>query len=200
LGTINEVVGLRHEQASIEWWMPQYDDSGLAAWVLIANLSGVATNCQVFIAGVLQGPVTVGAGGVAAPRFVGQIGGPLRVFCDQQVIVSQRTLYHASFNETMGVPLGGMQPEWWFTWYDNVYMHTWVLIGNPSGSQAASCTVTIGGVVQGTPNVGPGQRAAELYSTPVNGPVKVACNLPVFATQRSIYGSSFNEVPGVQPQ
>jgi hypothetical protein len=40
--------------------------------------------------------------------------------------------------------------DWWFPWYDSVNMTTWLLVGNPSTSQTAQCTVTIAGVVRGT--------------------------------------------------
>jgi len=40
-------------------------------------------------------------------------------------------LYGPSFNEVMGYAGNQLTDEYWFTWYDNVYMKTDLLIGKP---------------------------------------------------------------------
>jgi hypothetical protein len=47
------------------------------------------------------------------------------------VFVSERSLYLTSFNELMGYPADQLTTEYWFPWYDNVFMNTDILISKP---------------------------------------------------------------------
>jgi hypothetical protein len=77
-------------------------------------------------------------------------------------------------------------------------MHTWVLIGNP-GSETATCNVTIGGVAKGQQSIPVNGRVTPTYGGLADGPVKISCNQPVYATERAIFKSSFNEFAGMLP-
>ena len=51
-----------------------------------------------------------------------------------------------SFNEVMGYPANQLTTEYWFPWYDNVSMATWILVGNASSNAGATVDIYIGGV------------------------------------------------------
>ena len=48
--------------------------------------------------------------------------------------------------------------EYFFPWYDNVYMQTWILVGNPSASQTAYVDIFIGGTKQDSYVIPPNGR------------------------------------------
>jgi hypothetical protein len=123
----------------------------------------------------------------------------VKVECDIAVFVTERSIYQGSFNEVVGVPQENLNLTWWFTWYDSQGMLTWVMIANPSASQTAHCTVRVAGVLKSSPSIGPGGTSPESYDSLLAGPVKVECDIPVVATERSIFQGSFNEVVGTQP-
>jgi hypothetical protein len=92
----------------------------------------------------------------------------------------------------------------WFPWYDHVYMRSWVIMGNPSATQTAVCNLYIGFVdgnlaLRGTYTIPPNGVVTPFFAGLLDGPVKVECDLPVFAGERSIYETSFNEVAGTPP-
>jgi hypothetical protein len=58
--------------------------------------------------------------------------GPVEVVSDINVFVSQRVHNNGSFvNELMGFPNDQLTTKYWFTWYDNQNMTSWILIGRP---------------------------------------------------------------------
>jgi hypothetical protein len=61
------------------------------------------------------------------------VGGPVRVVSDIPVFTSERvfTLPTDAFNEFMGIPLSQFSTEYWFTWYDSVYMNNTVVVSKP---------------------------------------------------------------------
>jgi hypothetical protein len=50
---------------------------------------------------------------------------PLNIF------TSERALFGPSFNEMMGYPASQLTTEYWFTWYDRVYMQSDLLVSKP---------------------------------------------------------------------
>jgi hypothetical protein len=50
---------------------------------------------------------------------------PLNIFA------SERTLYLSSFNEMMGYTANQLTTEYWFTWYDSIFMNTEIYISKP---------------------------------------------------------------------
>jgi hypothetical protein len=47
------------------------------------------------------------------------------------IFTSERSLYGPSFNEMMGYPADQLTTEYWFTWYDTVWMNTDIYMSKP---------------------------------------------------------------------
>jgi hypothetical protein len=64
---------------------------------------------------------------------LGIVGGPLRVRTTNgvNIFTSERVAYGNSFNELMGYPANKLTTEYWFTYYDDIYMASRVMIGTP---------------------------------------------------------------------
>ncbi|MCL4474058.1 MAG: Ig-like domain-containing protein [Actinobacteria bacterium] len=169
---------------------------------------------------------TIPAGQKVTPVFGGIMGGPVEVQAwvnggsdtnpadARNVMASQRVLSNggSAFNEVPGIADGDLSSDYLWTWYDNVGGRDWVLIANPAtnadgtnNSNDLYYIVTIAGatVDAGGP-IAPGQKVTPIYSGWVGGPVEVktysdaARTVPqrAIASQRVIWGPSFEEVPG----
>ncbi|MHB1390171.1 MAG: Ig-like domain-containing protein [Thermoleophilia bacterium] len=88
--------------------------------------------------------------------------------------------------------------SYYFGWYDNVNMSTWLIIGNPSQTEQR-VAVYIGGNLIGTYTVGAQQRVTPRYSGVANGPVKVVSTTggELLVSERVICNGSFSELPAV---
>jgi hypothetical protein len=103
----------------------------------------------------------------------------------------------------MGYPANQFTTEYWFPWYDQVDMQTWILVGNPSGTQTAYVDIYIG-ADKTSYTIPPNGRVTPQFPGKMDGPVRVVSTsgagtptaLPIFTSERSLYGSSFNEVMG----
>jgi hypothetical protein len=120
------------------------------------------------------------------------------------IFASERSTYQGSFSEVMGYPTDQFTTEYWYTWYDNQGMKSWVLVGNPSSTQTAYVDIYIGGVKHGdTRVIAPNGNITPQFSTS-NGPVRVVSvtgegtptPIDIFSSERSLYGPSFNEMMG----
>jgi hypothetical protein len=205
-GTFNEVIGTPNAGLGAEWWFPWYDTQGMTTWILIGNPSASqSTTCHVHIGGVRMSPedgYVIPPNDRVTPLYPGLLDGPVKVSCTLPVFTSERALYNGSFNEVMGIAPASFSTEQWFPWYDSIFMTTWVLIGNPSSTQSTTCHVHIGGVQMSPPSgyiIPPNGRETPSYGGVLDGPVKVSCTLPVFASERAIYNGGFNEVMGISP-
>jgi len=214
--SFNEVMGVPVEQFTTEYWFPWYDQQGMKTWVLVGNPSTSQTAyVDIYIGGIKQNPTpyAIPAGNRVLPQFPGVIGGPVRVVSVTgtgtptalPIFTSERSLYSTSFNEVMGYPADQFTTEYWFPWYDQVGMKTWILVGNPSSTETAYVDIYIGGIKQGdTQPIDPNGRILPTFPGVVGGPVQVVSvtgtgtptALPIFTSERSIYQSSFNEVMG----
>lgn len=135
---------------------------------------------------------------------VGTIGGPVRVSVagTSPVLASQRVLYQQSFNEVPGRSPASAAATSYFNWYDNASPGMSVdnvHILNP-GSGQASGTVTIlstGASLNFTVPGGGGESYVSFPPGTIGGPVRVsvATGPAVIASQRVVFGQSFNEVP-----
>jgi hypothetical protein len=100
----------------------------------------------------------------------------------------------------MGYPGNQVSTEFWFTSYDDAGMTTFLIIGNPHPSSTALVDVYIGGVKRNaTPyQIAPGQRIFPRFGINA-GPVHVVSTngVDVFASERSKYLNSFNEILGI---
>jgi hypothetical protein len=155
---------------------------------------------DVYIGEVLQGSYTILPGEKETPKYTNVLDGPVRVVSTNgvDVFASERSLYKNSFNEVMGYPGDQLTTEYWFPWYDNVGMKTWVLVGNPSTTATAEVEVYIGEVLQGSYTILPGEKETPKYTNVLDGPVRVVSTngVDIFASERSLYKDSFNEVMG----
>lgn len=162
-------------------------------------------------AGVMGGPVEVEAWSDA-------VGG----VTPADVLASQRVLSNggAAFNEVPGIPASELRNDYLWTWYDNASPGAtdWIMIANPSATESMHYEILIGGAqVQSDTTGGTGTPAGLIppggYITPVftapavpaaNGPVEVrtytdeshSTPMNSIASQRVLWGPSFEEVPG----
>ncbi len=174
----------------------------------------------------VTGTYNIAPGARVTPDFPGRMGGPVLVNAWKQgspgapenVIASQRvtTGNGAAFNEVGGIPAGQYSElgnDYYWTWYDNQSggAQNWVLVANP-GSATVYYQISIaGGCQNGDPRrclSGPlaaGQEVTPTFPGIMGGPVEVQAwsdgvgggqPANVIASQRSIWGPSFEEVPG----
>jgi hypothetical protein len=196
-GSFNEVMGYPANQLTTEYWFPLYDNVSMDTWVLVGNPSSSSANVTIYI-GSLKYSYTIPAGGKITPRYSGVNNGLVRVVSTNgvKILTSERSLYGNSFNEVMGYPANQLTTDYRYTWYDNVDMDTWVLVGNPTSS-TASVDVYIG-TARYSYTVPAGGRITPRYSGKDVGPVLVRSTngVKILTSQRVIYSSSFNEVMG----
>jgi predicted nucleic acid-binding protein len=134
------------------------------------------------------------------PRY-GIDGGPVRVksINGELIFTSQRAGYFQSFNELMGFPANQLTTEYWFTYYDDIYMATYLMIGNAHPTDTAEVDVYIGAGT--TPiaqySIPKGKSILPRYGI-ADGPVRVVSTngVPIFTSQRAGYFKSFNELMG----
>jgi hypothetical protein len=88
---------------------------------------------EIYIDGVLQGSYAIAPGTNVTPRWIGLQAGPVQVLSDIPIFASERvfTVPSNAFNEFMGIPRTQFSTEYWFTWYDSVYMDNKLLISKP---------------------------------------------------------------------
>jgi hypothetical protein len=198
-GAFNEVMGYPANQFTTEYWFPFYDNVSMDAWILVGNPSATQTAAvDIYIGGAKKGSYSIPKGGRITPRFNIAPTGPVRVVATNGVKIfsSERSLYGDSFNEVMGSPANQFTTEYWYPWYDNVGMDTWVLVGNPTGNTAA-VDIYIGGTKVVSTTVKAGGRITPRYALNA-GPVRVVSTngVKIFSSERVLYGTSFNEVMG----
>jgi len=143
--SFNEVMGIPLNQFTTEYWYTWYDNQGMSAWVLVGNPSATQhAYVDIYIGGVKRNttpgavPYDIPPNSKITPTFAAN-SGPVRVVSVTgsgtpspiNIFTSERVIYNSSFNEMMGYPANQLTSEYWFTWYDNVYMHTDVLVGRP---------------------------------------------------------------------
>jgi len=100
--------------------------------------------------------------------------------------------------------------DYYWTWYDNVYMKNWVLMGNPSGApESLVFDLSVGGQTQdlapfsftgfATGEVPAGMTLTPRFRDLMGGPVKATSSTggTAIVSQRSLMGDSLEEVLGV---
>jgi len=206
-------------------WYDQ-QSSGYQNWVLVANPSDTETvHAVISFTNLADGsPVSaesdIAPGKNWTPQFDGKMGGPVEVKAylaggswpadARNVIASQRVLSNggSAFNEVPGIPAGDLSDHYQWTWYDQSSpgARDWVLIANP-GDTFVYYEVTVAGEDPGLGSRGtiePGKNVTPIFPGKIGGPVEVkaytdntkAIPAIVIASQRVIWGPSFEEVPG----
>jgi hypothetical protein len=128
--------------------------------------------------------------------------GPVRVvnLSGSPIFTSQRARFGNSFNELMGFPANQLTTDYWFTYYDNVYMTTNLMIGNAHPTDLAKVEVYIGNgsTPYKTYDLAAGQSIQPKYDGVRSGPVRVKSTngVSIFTSQRARFGDSFNELMG----
>ena len=215
--SMEEVPGTEGAKLSSHFWWTWYDQEspGYRNWVLISNPAGVnpgAVYYQVTIAGKNPGPGSTGqvaAGQNVNLTFPGVMGGPVEVkaWSDKvggsvpaDVMASQRVLsgYGTAFNEVPGTRDQDLGSDYHWTWYDQESPGAtdWVLVANPN-SAPVSYQIRVAGSLVSSGTLGPGQRITPTFPGKMGGPVEVIASGRVIASQRSVFGPSFEEVPGL---
>jgi hypothetical protein len=212
--SFNEMIGYPLQQFTTEYWFPWYDQVNMQTWILVGNPSATQTAyVDIYISGIRQGNTyAIPANGRITPQFPGLVNGPVRVVSVTgagtpspiNIFASERSLYGSSFNEVMGVPSSQFTTEYWYTWYDNYGMNSWILVGNPSSTQTAYVDIYIGGARQGSTYAIPANGRITPQFNLNSGPVRVvsvtgagtSSPISIFTSERSLYGPSFNEMMG----
>jgi hypothetical protein len=204
--SFNEVLGFPTDQLDTEFWFTTLDDLGMITYLVIGNPDTTQTaEVDVYIGGTLMNPsghYLIGPGERIYPRY-GINDGPVRVVSTNgvDIFTSERTKYKTSFNEVLGFPLVQASTQLWFTSLDDLGMITYLVIGNPDPSLTAEVDVYIDGVLMNPSShysIPPGGRVFPRYG--INGgPVQVVTTngVKVFASERSKYLDSFNEILGI---
>ena len=209
--SFNEIAGIPADQLETSYYFSWYDSNpanGMKGdWILVSNQGNATATVQIYIAGALRGSYDVPAGGQITPNFPNTTDGPVKVICtnNQPLIVSQRVLYHDSFNEVLGIPASKLSSEYNFTWYDakpeNDMRANWILIGNQD-TGSASVDVYIGGNKMASYTIPEGQRITPQYPGVMDGPVKVVSTngKKLLVSQRILFRDSFEEFQGLVSQ
>ncbi|MHB0914290.1 MAG: glucosaminidase domain-containing protein [Thermoleophilia bacterium] len=221
LGSFNEVAGVPGSGLSTEYLFTWYDSTRANGmrnnWILIGNQGADEARVEIHVGSrKLHDPAnpandffTIPAGGRITPSFRDLMGGPVRVVSleGQPLIVSQRVLYGDSFTEVMGLPVSGLSDSWEFTWYDSVprggIVNNWILVSN-RGDAPADVDIYIGDALAARYAAArgnalpPGAIVTPRFPGVTGGPVRVVStnHQPLIASQRILFGDSFNEVIG----
>jgi parallel beta-helix repeat protein len=214
--SLEEVNGVKAQGLDSRFYWTWYDmaSPGFKNWVLVSNPNSYQINYNVRIAGTVVDTGIIPAGGRVTPSFPGVIGGPVEVnawnsFGDPvYIMASQRVLSNGdmAFNEVPGQPASQLTDNHVWTWYDMTGgAQNWVLVANPPGAAPIYYEIWIAGtkVRDGGP-IPAGGNETPTFPDMIGGPVEVksftnpghtiAANS--IASQRSLWGPSFEEVPG----
>ena len=173
-----------------------------------------------------QTPYQIPPGGNVTPQFPGEMGGPVEVKAydagnpasPHQIIASQRVLWNGNFNEAAGIPASQMTSEYLYTWYDmkSPGASDWILVSNPHTTSMVA-EIRIGGRLMTDSasgnqyfSVPAGGTIKPVFPGKMAGPVDVrgfdaatynpaspgAPNMTFYTTQRSLFGTSFEEISG----
>jgi hypothetical protein len=213
--SLEEVVATPETEFSDHYFWPWYDSlsPGFTNWVLVSNPNYAPVYYRIKIAGQEVSSGELAFGESATPTFPGLMSGPVEVEAwsdaiggssPARVIASQRVLSDngKALNEVPGIPAAELSDHYLWTWYDEESPGTmdWILISNPNQTPV-DYTVRVAGqeLASGTLNgAGPeGFDQVQLrFPGSMGGPVEVSATGTVIASQRTLWGDSFEEVPG----
>jgi len=215
--SLEEIPGTESNHLSDHFYWTWYDhvSAGYQNWVLVSNPGDTAVWCEITIGGTLRWSGTIAAHDSSAQTFPGVIGGPVEVeaFTDSLhtgpafVMASQRVLTGngTAFNEVPGIPASELTSRYLWTWYDqqSAGASDWVLVANENVF-SVYYEIRIAGVLKANGTLATGQSATPQFPGAMGGPVEVRAwtdaykTVPanVIASQRIIWGPSFEEVPG----
>ncbi len=204
--TFNEVLAKQAGEAATVSYFNWYDRAspGMSADnIHILNPGSAAATGSISMPGASPIAFSVAAGGEGYYAWpAGVIGGPVTVTASSPVLASQRVLFYQSFNEVPAKTSADAAAQLYFNWFDKASPGMSVdnvHILNPGGVPATG-TITLATAAQVSFSVPAGGE--NYYSWPagtIGGPVQVRSSTPVIASQRVLYGQTFNEVIGRSP-
>ncbi|RJQ42870.1 MAG: CAP domain-containing protein [Gaiellales bacterium] len=209
--SFNEVLGVPESKLGTEynftWYDSRRENNMKGNWILVGNMDSEPALVDIYIGANHMGRYDVPAGGRITPQYPGVMDGPVKVVSvnGQRIIASQRILYQSSFEEFQGLTAADTGTDLWFTWYDskraNNMNGNWILIANPSQTDAVVDIYINGGLMQRV-DVAAGGNVPLSYPNTIGGPVRIVStnNIPLFVTQRVVYRDSFNEIGGMKLQ
>jgi hypothetical protein len=184
-----EIYGIPANQITNDYWYSWYDDILMQTWLVVSNTSSSQTaNVQIHIGGNILS-YAIPPNGRIGPRL-GYRTGPVRVVSTNgvNILTSQRTLYNNGVFELKGTPANQITSNYWYPWYDDQSMQTWLVIANTSATLTANVEVRIAGDVIEY-QIAPGSRVGPRlgYNT---GPMQVISTngIPILTSQRVLYG------------
>ncbi|RJQ43688.1 MAG: hypothetical protein C4534_07670 [Gaiellales bacterium] len=210
-------------------WYDQ-QSAGFTNWVLVSNPNASQVYYEIRIHGSMVDQGTLEPGAKATPTFPGTIGAPVeaQAWTDAGkaqpalIMASQRVLtnYGMAFNEVPGIPAAELSNRYVWTWYDSsAGARNWILIANPptrddgvTASDPIYYRIRIQGADKVACSASPiaaGDHVAPIYNGEQGGPVEVStyadpgCSAIAarsIVSQRSLWGPSFEEVPGYPRQ
>jgi|GEM_PF-5208131 len=188
------------------YYFPWYDNLSMISYILISNpdFNVGDAHVEVFVAGVKRWEKNIAPGGREFPKFPGLMDGPVKVVCTtgHDLVVSSRVHYYQSFNEFFATTQELMdtgevgQTNYYFPWYDNLSMISYILISNPDFNVGdAHVEVWVAGIKRWQKDIPPGGREFPKFPGLMDGPVKVVCTTghDLVVSSRVHYYQSFNE-------
>ena len=208
--SFSQLMGLPLEQLSDTYVFPGYNNVTLNEQLRIANVDTAPSTVTVTIGGDLKGTYPLAAGAAVRINYPGLDSGPVVVkgTSGVKIISSIREAWAVngvtrSFVQLMGLPAGQLSNKYVFPAYNNVTLNEQLRIGNVD-TVATSVTVTIGGNLQGTYPLGPGQAVRINYPGLDSGPVIVegTAGVNIISSIRSAWAvngvtTSFSQLMGM---
>jgi outer membrane protein assembly factor BamB len=181
-------------------WFDRATAGMVADNIHLLNRGGSTSTGCVTLTGQASVPFTLAAGQetyITLPP--GTIGGPLivQVMTGPDVLASQRVQYFSSFNEVWAMKASQAATTSYINWFDKasagmVGDNIHILV---PGTAAANVTVSLPGASTIAFNLSAGQETYVTFPRgTIGGPVTIAADQPLLASQRVQYYQSFNEV------
>lgn len=161
----------------------------------VFNTASGCVNVNVSVGGLHQGSFGLPPETSLRTSFAGVNGGPVQIVSGNSLplVGAERVLYkvngvNTSYSELMGLPNHQLDTTYWLPWYNNIDLDTQLRIGNASNT-TATVRVHIAGVeMVGSPfTIAPGESIRLSFANVNGGPVKIASDVNIVASQRVIY-------------
>jgi hypothetical protein len=199
--SFSELMGLPVGQVDKVYWMPWYNSKTLNTQLQIGNISKTTATVRVFIGGVQMpgSPFTIAPWRALRKTFPNIDKGPVKIASNVPIVAAERVIYNVngvdtSFTEMMGMPHSRLDTVYWLPWYNSKTLVTQLRFANASLSTATIRVVIGGKVMPGSPfTLAPGKSIRKSYPGIDKGPVKIASNVKIVASESVIY--KINGIP-----
>lgn len=203
-GSFNEFEAINVNNLSNSYINSWNDTSraGRSSWNLVGNPSDIQTaNITVFL-GSRSNQIdsfTLAPGQQTEKLYPNLLDGPIIIDSDINIYSTQRTLFNGSFNEYESISSSDFGNYLLLTWNDTskADRQSYILVGNPNESQTANVQIELAGEIIDSYNLSSGNQVEVLYPNTISGPLKILSDIPIYATQRTLYEGSFNEYKAI---